>query len=267
MPEKNAGREEMMIQTEKYFSLAGKTAVITGGATGLGLAISRCMAGAGARVVVLSRGSNGKDQEALKELGDAAVFYRFDITDTDHAQEMADRIIREQGPVSILVNNAGNHCKKYVEEMTVEDYESVLQVHLVGAFALTKAFFSHMKEQGGGSILFQASMTSFIGQPQVAGYSTAKAGYLGLVHTLAAEGGEYGIRVNAIAPGWIDTPMYRKATDQDEQRRNKILARIPMKHVGEPLDIGMAAVFLASDAAGYITGACLPVDGGALIGF
>lgn len=255
------------MQTLDYFSLEGKTAIVTGGSTGLGLAITRCMVGAGAKVIVLSRGSSASEPEALKEFGGKAVFYKFDVTDTDHTQELVNRIIVEHGPISILVNNAGNHCKKFVEEMTVADYTSVLNVHLVGAFALTKALFPHMKENGGGSIIFQASMTSYIGQPQVAGYATAKAGYLGLVHTLAAEGGEKGIRVNAIAPGWIDTPMYRKATDTDAPRRNKILGRIPMKHVGDPMDIGMAAVFLASDAAKYVTGSCLPVDGGALIGF
>lgn len=255
------------MHTLDYFSLEGKTAIVTGGSTGLGLAITRCMVGAGAKVIVLSRGSSESELEALKEFGSKAVFYKFDVTDTDHTQELVNRIIAEHGPISILVNNAGNHCKKFIEEMTVAEYTSVLNVHLVGAFALTKALFPHMKENGGGSIIFQASMTSYIGQPQVAGYATAKAGYLGLVHTLAAEGGEKGIRVNAIAPGWIDTPMYRKATDADAPRRNKILGRIPMKHVGDPMDIGMAAVFLASDAAKYVTGSCLPVDGGALIGF
>lgn len=256
-----------MFDTGKYFSLEGQTAVVTGGSTGLGLAITRCMVGAGAKVVVLSFEREKQGQEALEEFGEKAVFYHFNITDTDHTQEMVDRIISGHGPVSILVNNAGNHCKKFIEEMTIEDYVSVLNVHLVGAFALTKALFPHMKKQKKGSILFQASMTSFIGQPQVAGYATAKAGYLGLVHTLAAEGGPYGVRVNAIAPGWIDTPMYHKATDEDEARRNKILGRIPMNKVGDSMDIGMAAVFLSSDAASYISGSCLPVDGGALIGF
>lgn len=255
-----------MIQTAELFSLEGRTAVITGGATGLGLAVTECMIGAGAKAVVLSRNAD-EAQKALEPFGDRAVFYQYDVTDTAHAQDMADRIIKEQGPVSILVNNAGNHCKKPIEEMSVEDFESVLNVHLVGAFALTKAFVPHMKEQKTGSVIFQASMTSYIGQPYVAGYSTAKAGYLGLVHTLCSECGEDNLRFNAIAPGWIETPMFHKATDNDAPRLNKILGRIPMKRVGDPQDIGMAAVFLASDAARYISGVCLPVDGGALIGF
>ena len=151
--------------------------------------------------------------------------------------------------------------------MSVEEYVSVLNVHLVGAFALTKAFVPQMKELGHGRILFQASMTSYIGQPQVAGYSTAKAGYLGLIHTLTAELAEYGITVNAIAPGWIDTPMFHKATDNDPPRLAKIMGRIPAKTVGDPMDVGMCAAFLCSEAARYISGTCIPVDGGALIGF
>ena len=129
---------------EKYYNLDGQTAVVTGGSTGLGLAITRCLVSAGAKVVVLSFEAPEQAAEALAEFGDRVVFYQFDITDTDHSQEMADRIAAEQGPVTILVNNAGNHCKKFIWEMSVEEYVSVLNVHLVGAFALTKAFVPQM---------------------------------------------------------------------------------------------------------------------------
>ena len=169
--------------------------------------------------------------------------------------------------MDILVNNAGNHCKKYIWDMTVDEYKDVLNVHLVGSFALTKAVVPYMKEQKRGRIIFQASMTSYIGQPQVSGYSTAKAGFLGLIHTLTAELAEYGVTVNAIAPGWIDTPMFHKAVDNDPPRLAKIMGRIPAKTVGDPMDVGMCAAFLCSDAARYISGSCIPVDGGALIGF
>jgi len=250
-----------------WYDLSGQTAVVTGGSTGLGLAVTRCLISAGAKVVVLSYESPSQAAEEIAEFGDKAVFYQFDITNTDHTQAIIDRIVAEQGPISILVNNAGNHCKKYIWEMSVEEYKSVLDVHLIGAFALTKALVPQMKERGHGRILFQASMTSYIGQPQVAGYATAKAGYLGLIHTLTAELAEYGITVNGIAPGWIDTPMFHQATDNDPPRLAKIMGRIPAKSVGDPMDVGMCAAFLCSEAARYISGTCIPVDGGALIGF
>ena len=123
----------------KYYSLEGQTAVVTGGSTGLGLAITRCLISSGAKVAVLSMESEEQAVEALKEFGEKAVYYRFNITETDKTQAMADRIVAEQGPVSILVNNAGNHCKKFIWDMSVEEYVNVLNVHLVGAFALTKA--------------------------------------------------------------------------------------------------------------------------------
>lgn len=249
----------------RWYDLTGRTAIVTGGATGLGLAITRCLISAGAKVIVLS--SNPKNAEALRPFGDRAVFYPFDITDTDSTQAMVDRIISEQGAIDILVNNAGNHCKKSIEDMTVKDYESVLSVHLVGAFALTRALVPQMKARGWGRIVFQASMTSYIGQPMVAGYATAKAGCLGLIHVLTAELAPFGITVNAIAPGWIDTPMFHKAVDNDPPRLAKIMGRIPAKETGDPMDIGMVTAFLCSDAARYISGSCIPVDGGALIGF
>ena len=250
---------------QKWYDLSGRLAVVTGGATGIGLAITRCLISAGAKVIVLS--SNPKNAQALAEFGDKAVFYPFNITDTDRAPEMAERIMAEHGPVDILINNAGNHCKKSIEEMTVEEYKGVLDVHLIGAFALTKAFVPQMKARGWGRILFMASMTSYIGQPMVAGYATAKAGYLGLIHVLTAELAPFGITVNAIAPGWIDTPMFHKAVDNDPPRLAKIMGRIPAKETGDPMDIGMVTAFLCSDAARYISGSCIPVDGGALIGF
>ena len=250
--------------------LEGKIALVTGASRGIGRQIALTLGREGAAVIVNYNGSAAKAEEVVKEIeaaGGKAEAVQCNVSDFESCGRMMADVVSRYGRLDILVNNAGNHCKKYIEDMTVEDYVNVLNVHLVGAFALTKALFPHMKEQGKGSILFQASMTSYIGQPQVAGYATAKAGYLGLVHTLAAEGGPYGVRVNAIAPGWIDTPMFHKATDGDQVRLGKILGRIPMQKVGSVTDIGMAAVFLSSDAAGYISGTCLPVDGGALIGF
>ncbi len=254
-------------QIADWYGLAGRVAIVTGGATGLGLAITRCLVSAGAKVCVVSTQPPERAAPVLAEFGGRAQFYRFDITDTADTQALADRIAAEQGRIDILVNNAGNHCKKFIWDMTVEDYKRVLDVHLVGSFAMTKAVVPYMKRQGHGRIVFQASMTSYIGQPQVTGYATAKAGFLGMIHTLTAELAEYGVTVNAIAPGWIDTPMFHQATDNDPPRLAKIMGRIPAKEVGDPMDVGMCTAFLCSDAARYISGSCIPVDGGALIGF
>lgn len=248
------------------FSLAGKTALITGGATGLGLAMTACMIEAGARVVVVGRDKTHFDENCA-QFGDKVLFFAGDVAQTDTIPTLVDDILAAVGQVDILVNNAGNHCKKPIEEMEPADFSRVLQTHLVGSFALTRALLPQMRARKNGSVLFIASMTSYIGQPYVMGYSAAKSGVLGMVHTLSAEVAADGVRVNAIAPGWIDTPMYRAATDNDPPRRAKILGRIQMNRVGEPSDIGWAAVYLCSDAAQYVTGVCLPVDGGALVGF
>ena len=254
-------------EIQKWYDLSGRVAIVTGGASGLGLAITRCLISAGAKVCVVASRSEEAAAEALGEFGERCAYYRLDITDTERIPALVEGILADQGRIDILVNNAGNHCKKFIWDMTVEDYRNVLDVHLVGSFAMTKAAVPYMKAQKHGRILFQASMTSYIGQPMVAGYSTAKAGFLGMIHTLTAELAEYGVTVNAIAPGWIDTPMFHKATDSDPQRLAKIMGRIPAKEVGDPMDVGMTAAFLCSDAARYISGTCIPVDGGALIGF
>ena len=231
-----------------------KVAVVTGASRGIGRAIALELASRGAAVVINYNGSEERAREVQKEIeekGGEAEIRQWNVADYKACESAVKDIVKTYGSIDILVNNAGNHCKKYIWDMSVEDYKNVLDVHLVGAFALTKAFIPQMKERGWGRIIFQASMTSYIGQPQVCGYSTAKAGYLGLIHTLTAEVAEYGITVNAIAPGWIDTPMFHKAVDNDPPRLAKILGRIPAKSVGDPMDVGMCAAFLCSDAARY----------------
>jgi NAD(P)-dependent dehydrogenase (short-subunit alcohol dehydrogenase family) len=248
------------------FSLAGETALITGGGTGLGFGIARCFARAGARVVIV-----GRREEVLKkaaqEIGNETVWESHDILKLNQASELLDRISRRVGPVTILVNNAGIHIKKSAVELTPEEFSSILQTHLVGAFSLTKATLPGMIERRHGSILFSASMASLIGLPLVCAYSAAKAGYLGMVRSLATEVSPSGVRVNAIAPGWIDSEMMRTALNGDPERKTKVLARTPMNRFGVPDDIGWAATYLCSPAARFVTGVVLPVDGGASIGF
>ena len=255
-----------MNEFEKAFSLQGQRAVITGGASGLGFAMAKCFIAAGAEAVLIGR-SPERLEKACRELGEKAAYYPYDITDTARAGAVADRIRRERGEVTILCNNAGNHCKKPIEEMTVEDFTRVLNTHVVGSFALTRAFVPHMKRNKKGSIIFTSSMTGFVGMPYVTGYAAAKSALLGMTRTLATEISADGVRVNAVVPGWIDTPMLHQAIDGDTQRTHKILSRTPMKKFGTPEDIGWACVFLSSDAARFINGIALMVDGGAKIGF
>ncbi|HEV2326116.1 MAG TPA: glucose 1-dehydrogenase [Terracidiphilus sp.] len=248
------------------FSLAGELAIVTGGGTGLGFAMASCLAATGARVVITGR-RVAVLEEAAKKLGPSVTSERFDVTDFGAAPEFIAKVEERYGTATILINNAGIHVKKAIEEHTVEDFHRVLATHVEGAFALTRAAVPGMKRAGHGSILFIASMSSFIGMPGIVGYSAAKSAYLGMMRSMAAELGASNIRVNAIAPGWIETPMLRQALDGDPKRKQKILDRTPEHRFGSPEDIGWAAVFLCSPAASFINGVVLPVDGGASIGF
>jgi NAD(P)-dependent dehydrogenase (short-subunit alcohol dehydrogenase family) len=190
-----------------------------------------------------------------------------DVTRHAELPKLVQVIKRQYGPVSILVNNAGIHLKKPAVDTTEEEFLQVLQTHVLGAHALTRAVLPDMMARRSGSILFISSMAALFGVPQVIAYSAAKSAFLGMVRSLATEVSPHGVRVNAIAPGWIETEMSRKAVNGDPARRQKIINRTPAGRFGEPEDIGLAAVYLASPAAKFITGAVLPVDGGASIGF
>jgi NAD(P)-dependent dehydrogenase (short-subunit alcohol dehydrogenase family) len=252
---------------QEMFGLKGERAIVTGAVTGLGNAIAKCFLSAGAEVIVVGLEEQASGEKACAELGAGAHYRQFDITATQETDNFVKGLVEEFGKITLLVNNAGVHCKKPIEETTDADFRKVIDVHVMGAFALTRAVVPYMKAQKKGSIIFQASMTAFIGQPYVIAYSCAKSGYLGMVRTLATEISADGIRVNGIAPGWIDTPMLHRAVDGDEVRKRKILGRTPMAKFGNPEDIGWAAVYLASEAAGFVNGVVIPVDGGALIGF
>lgn len=255
------------LSPHQAFSLEGEVALITGGGTGIGLAIARCMAAAGGRVVLAGR-REPELAKAAAAIGESARPLPWDVT----ALHRAPDLLREAetlagGPVSILVNNAGVHLKKPAIETTSEDFQAVLLTHVLAAHALSRAALPGMMARRHGSILFIASMASLFGIPQVVAYAAAKSAHLGMVRTLATEVGATGVRVNAIAPGWIETAMSRQAMQQDAARERKILGRTPLQRFGEPADVGLAAVYLCSPAARFVTGAIVPVDGGASIGF
>lgn len=247
---------------QNAFNLSGQTAVITGGGTGLGLGMARCLVAAGAKVVMVGRRREPLDS-ARAELGQNAFALEGDVTRLETAPSLIDQAEDLAGPVSILINNAGVHLKKPGLETTDEEFAAVLSTHVFGAFALTREAGRRMVERRSGCVLFTASMSSLMGIPLVVAYSAAKSAYVGMVRCLAAEWGAHGVRVNAIAPGWIQSSMLDQALSKDPDRKAKVLGRIPMGDFGEPSDIGWAAVYLASPAAKYVNGVVLPIDGGA----
>lgn len=248
------------------FSLEGRRALITGGGSGLGLAIATAMAQAGAQVVLAGRRADVL-AAAATDIGPAAAAATLDLTETAGLGDFVAAVEREHGAIDILVNNAGHTVKKPFEEATIGEFDGVMDVHVRGPIELTRHVVRRQLARGGGTIIFTASMTSFIGQPLVHGYTTAKSALLGVVRALSAEFAGRGIRVNGVAPGWIDTELFRGATRDDPERLQKVLGRIQMGRIGTPEEIGWACVFLASPAASYVTGQTLVVDGGGLVGF
>ncbi|MCX8155250.1 MAG: SDR family oxidoreductase [Verrucomicrobiae bacterium] len=248
------------------FRLDGELALITGGGTGLGLAMGRCLAAAGARVILVGRRVAALEA-AAHSIGPLAGFAVHDVDQVAEAPRFIEQVQKAHGTITILINNAGIHLKKPAVETTEQEFLQVLTTHVLGAHALSRAVAPAMIQRGRGSLLFIASMASLFGIPKVVAYSAAKSAYVGMVRALATELSPHGVRVNAIAPGWMDTDMSQKALANDPARRQKILSRTPMGRLGHPEDVGMAAVYLCSPAARFVTGVVLPVDGGASIGF
>ena len=248
------------------FRLDGEIALVTGGGTGLGRGIATGLAAAGARVVLLGR-REAPLRETAGAIGPAASWRIFDVTDEAAAPALVADVAAREGAPTILVNNAGNQFKTPSIDADGDEYRTTLGIHLVGPMALTRAATAGMLERGRGSIVFLTSMAAVFGLPRVAAYAAAKSAMLGVVRTLAVEWSPRGVRVNAIAPGWIETDLMRKSVFTDPERKRRILERTPMGRFGSPEDVGAAAVYLCSAAARFVTGHQLVVDGGIAIGF
>lgn len=246
--------------------LTDKNIIVTGGRSGLGFAMAECIAASGGFPILLGSSSENVMQEAAARVGKGDG-YHFDVTETEKASPFIASLVEKYGHIDGLINNAGVHCKKPFEETGEDDFARVFAVHVTGAVALTRAVIPFMKRQHGGSIIFISSMSAMTGMTEVTAYGAAKSAVLGLVKSLTGEFARYGIRVNAISPGFIDTPMFHKAVDADPERQKKILGHTPMQIYGSPEDIGWASVYLCSDASRFVTGTNLPVDGGFHIGF
>ncbi|MDF0692552.1 SDR family NAD(P)-dependent oxidoreductase [Aquirufa ecclesiirivi] len=251
---------------ENKFSLAGKVALITGGGTGIGFDMAKCMLASGANVIITGRRENVL-QDAVHNLGAGAFYFVHDMADVNATPGLVADIIQSHGKIDILVNNAGINMKRPAVDVSNDDFAQIIQVNLNAVFVLSREVGKHMLERKSGSIIMISSMAAYYGIDRVAAYASSKSGLYGLVRVLASEWSAQGVRVNAIAPGFIETAMSKTAMNSDPDRKHKAMDRTPMGYFGKPEDVAWTAVFLASDAAGYITGVSIPVDGGNSIGF
>jgi NAD(P)-dependent dehydrogenase (short-subunit alcohol dehydrogenase family) len=254
------------------FSLEGKVALITGGSRGIGRATALAFARAGADVAVTSRKLPDLEEVAaeVRDLGRRALAVATHVGRMDQLQPLIDRVVSELGGIDVLVNNAGTNFFAPAIEMDEKAWDTVMNLNLKGLFFLSQAAARVMKGRGGGAIVNISSVSGLRAQVPTAHYSIAKAGVIMATKALAVEWAPYGIRVNCIAPGAIETRLYDAIysllpPEEAERRKAEVAAGFPLKRVGEPREIADAALFLASRAASYTTGQTFSVDGGALL--
>ena len=249
----------------------GRVALVTGAAQGIGAAIARQLAAGGAHVGVLDLNLNTAQMTAdeINAGGGSALGLGADVAQRDQVQAAVDALVEKFGGLHILVNNAGVLRDNLLFKMSDDDWTTVMDVHLRGAFLASQLSQKHMVAAGYGRIISMSS-TSALGNRGQANYSTAKAGLQGLTKTLAIELGPFGVTANAIAPGFIETAMTEATAARVgttiEEMREVIAARVPTRRSGLPDDVANAALFLASEEASYVTGQVLYVDGGVSLG-
>jgi NAD(P)-dependent dehydrogenase (short-subunit alcohol dehydrogenase family) len=265
MPEEVAASNPLP-SPNNLFALNGKTILVTGGGSGLGLAITRAVVQAGAKVIITGRRADVLEN-TCRELGGNTVYRVFDLSNLEAIPAFVEEIETTEGPVDVLVNNAGINMKKDILDVTDEEFETVIRINQTAVFTLSREMARKMENRKKGNIIMISSMAAKYGIPKVTAYTAAKSAVEGMTRSMAVDLSPRGIRVNCIAPGFIETAMSAKALDNDPERKNKVLSRTPMGHLGVPEDVGLAAVYLASEAARYVTGVILPVDGGNSIGF
>lgn len=243
------------------FDLSGRVAAVTGANTGIGQAIAVALAGAGADVALVGRTPAEDTAASVRALGRKVEIVTADLSTIDPVQRVVDETLTKLGGLDILVNNAGIIRRADAVDFTEADWDAVVDTNLKSVFFLCQAAGRHMIAAGRGKIINIASMLTFQGGIRVPSYTASKSGIGGLTKLLANEWAAKGVQVNAIAPGYIATNN-TAALQADESRNRAILDRIPAARWGDPADLGGAAVFLASDAANYVTGHILAVDGG-----
>ena len=250
--------------SQNLFDLTGKVAVVTGGNGGIGLGIAMGLAGAGANIVIAARSVEKTAQalEDIRALGVEAHGITVDVTQEPAIQRMVTSTIDHMGRLDILVNNSGIAVRAQPQELTASQWDSVVDVNLRAAFLASKEAYAQMVKAGGGKVINVGSMYSIFGSDWGAPYAASKGGLVQLTKSLAVAWAKDNIQVNAVLPGWIVTDLTRGIQDADSNRYDNISRRIPTGRWGEPSELAGAAVFLASTASGYVTGATLAVDGG-----
>lgn len=246
---------------ENPFDLSGRVAVVTGANTGIGQGIAVALAQAGADVALVGRTAASETAEKVRGLGRRAEIVSADLSTIEPVDRAVDETVDKLGAIDILVNNAGIIRRADAVDFTEEDWDAVVDTNLKSVFFLCQAAAKRMISQGSGKIINIASMLTFQGGIRVPSYTASKSGIGGLTKLLANEWAAKGINVNAIAPGYIATNN-TAALQADETRNRQIMDRIPAARWGNPSDLGGAAVFLASEAASYVHGHILAVDGG-----
>ena len=248
----------------KMFDLTGRVALVTGGNGGIGLGMATGLAKAGATVMVAGR--NGAKNDAavagLRALGAKAESIAVDVTDPASITAMVEETAKRLGRLDILVNNAGTNIRNRPETYKLEDWHTIINTNLTSGMLASQAAYPYLKAHGCGRVINNGSMLSIFGLPLHVAYGASKGGVVQMTKSTAVAWAADGITVNVILPGWIDTDLTRKARQDMAGLNDNVLARTPSKRWGEPGDFEGVAAFLASDAAAFITGVAIPVDGG-----
>lgn len=248
----------------KLFDLSGRVALVTGGNGGIGFGIAEGLIDAGATVMIAGRDQTKSDAAVaeLRKRGGTAEAITVDVAEETSCRAMVTAVVEAFGRLDVLVNNAGINIGKRPEEMTVSEWNTVLATNLTSAFIAAQAAHPKMKAQARGKIINIGSMYSLFGGSYVAAYSASKGGIVQLTKSLATTWAADNIQVNAVLPGWIDTDLTRGARKRRPELHDAVLRRTPATRWGTPGDLAGVAVFLASQASDFVTGAVIPVDGG-----
>jgi len=249
------------MRAEEGLKLAGKVALVTGAAQGIGKAVALLLARNGANIVVsdINLEKAAETAREIESIGVKAMALKVNVASLDDVEQMTGAILEKFGKIDILVNNAGITRDKLILRMTEEDWDAVLDVNLKGTFHCTKTVVRHMAKQRSGKIVSIASVVGEMGNAGQVNYAASKAGVIGLTKTIAREFAQRGINVNAIAPGYIETPMTEVLPEKVKEELKRL---IPMERLGKPEDIAEAVLFLVSEGSNYITGHVLKVNGG-----